>query len=134
MHKTQTNFSALVASFLIVAPVPSMANPINRFFEECDRYKIVETYVEGSYDRHGRYQEGYVKTRREKVPCRSGSNWSSHSGSTRPKQIKRCSSEGKTLGGLLGGGLAASLSKEDAFSWAIPLGAVLGMGIAGGDC
>ena len=131
---TQMNFSALVASFLIAAPAPLMANPINRFFEECDRYKIVETYVTGSYDRHGRYQEGYVKSRREKLPCRSGSNWSSHSGNSRPNQVKRCSSEGTTLGGLLGGGLAASLSKKDAYAWAIPLGAVLGMGVAGGDC
>ena len=114
------NFSALVASFLIAAPAPLMANPINRFFEECDRYKIVETYVAGSYDRHGRYQEGYVKSRREKLPCRSGSNWSSHSGSTRPKQIKRCSSEGKTLGGLLGGFLAVTyVIKKNNLRWGI---------------
>ena len=123
--------SALITLSLFVAPVPSMANPISRVFEECDRYKIHETYVSGSYDRQGRYQEGYVKSRRVKVPC-GISGWSS--GNTRPKQIKRCSSEGTTLGGLLGGGLAASLPKKDAYSWAIPLGAVLGMGVAGGDC
>ena len=39
-----------------------------------------------------------------------------------------------TTGGLLGGGLAAAISKKDAYAWSIPLGAVLGMGIANADC
>ena len=39
-----------------------------------------------------------------------------------------------TAGGLLGGGLAAALSKKDAYGWSVPLGAVLGMGIANADC
>ena len=39
-----------------------------------------------------------------------------------------------TTGGLLGGGLAASISKKDAYAWSIPLGAVLGMDIANADC
>ena len=39
-----------------------------------------------------------------------------------------------TTGGLLGGGLAAAISKKDAYAWSIPLGAVLGMGIANTDC
>ena len=45
-----------------------------------------------------------------------------------------CSSTSTTKGGLLGGGLAAALSKKDAYGWSIPLGAVLGMGIANADC
>jgi len=39
-----------------------------------------------------------------------------------------------TLGGLIGGGIAASLSKSDAYSWSIPLGAVLGAGIGNAGC
>ncbi len=39
-----------------------------------------------------------------------------------------------TTGGLLGGGLAAAISKKDAYAWSIPLGAVLGMGIANAEC
>tara|TARA_Y100001978_G_scaffold41463_1_gene36967 strand:- start:127 stop:234 length:108 start_codon:yes stop_codon:yes gene_type:complete len=35
---------------------------------------------------------------------------------------------------LIGGGLAAAMSKKDAYAWSIPLGAVLGMGIANADC
>ena len=45
-----------------------------------------------------------------------------------------CSSSNATTGGLLGGGLAAAISKKDAYAWSIPLGAVLGMGIANADC
>ena len=39
-----------------------------------------------------------------------------------------------TLGGLIGGGIAASLSKRDAYGWSIPLGAVLGAGIGNAEC
>ena len=45
-----------------------------------------------------------------------------------------CSSGNATTGGLIGGGLAAAISKKDAYAWSIPLGAVLGMGIANADC
>ena len=45
-----------------------------------------------------------------------------------------CSSGNATTGGLIGGGLAAAISKKDAYAWSLPLGAVLGMGIANADC
>ena len=45
-----------------------------------------------------------------------------------------CISDNATKAGLIGGGLAAAISKKDAYAWSIPLGAVLGMGIANADC
>ena len=45
-----------------------------------------------------------------------------------------CLPSSTTAGGLLGGGFAAALSKKDAYGWSIPLGAVLGMGIANAHC
>ena len=45
-----------------------------------------------------------------------------------------CSSGNATTGGLIGGGLAAAISKEDAYAWSIPLGAVLGMSMGIADC
>ena len=45
-----------------------------------------------------------------------------------------CSSGNATKGELIGGGLAAAISKKDAYAWSIPLGAVLSMGIANADC
>tara|TARA_Y100001968_G_scaffold231342_1_gene214125 strand:+ start:484 stop:921 length:438 start_codon:yes stop_codon:yes gene_type:complete len=47
---------------------------------------------------------------------------------------RSCGSSNATTGGLLGGGLAAVISKKDAYAWSIPLGALLGMGIANADC
>ena len=38
------------------------------------------------------------------------------------------------LGALVGGGIAASLSAVDAYGWSIPLGLVLGKGIANSEC
>ena len=49
------------------------------------------------------------------------------------KTIPNCSGR-TTAGGLIGGGIAASLSKSDAYSWSIPLGAVLGAGIGNNEC
>jgi predicted CDP-diglyceride synthetase/phosphatidate cytidylyltransferase len=49
------------------------------------------------------------------------------------KRTPKCTGS-TTLGGLIGGGIAASLSKSDAYSWSIPLGAVLGAGIANAEC
>ena len=49
------------------------------------------------------------------------------------KPIKKCTGN-TTIGGLIGGGLAASLSKKDAYGWSIPLGAVLGAGVGNAGC
>ena len=40
----------------------------------------------------------------------------------------------RATGGLLGGGLAAAVSKKDAWGWAIPLGAVVGLGVGDANC
>ena len=40
----------------------------------------------------------------------------------------------RATGGLLGGGLAAAVSKKDAWGWAIPLGTVVGLGVGNENC
>ena len=40
----------------------------------------------------------------------------------------------RATSGLLGGGLAAAVSKKDAWGWAIPLGAVFGLGVGDANC
>lgn len=45
-----------------------------------------------------------------------------------------CNSGNATTGGLIGGGLAAAISKKDAYAWSIPFGTWLGIGIANIDC
>jgi len=45
-----------------------------------------------------------------------------------------CSPTRTTLGGLLGGGIAAAVSKSDSYGWSVPLGAVLGLGTSQIGC
>ena len=40
----------------------------------------------------------------------------------------------RATGGVLGGGLAAAISKKDAWGWTIPLGAVVGLGVGDANC
>ena len=86
---------------------------------------------------------GYVKSYSEKVaiPCNSNRNALNHyhqktepqTSYVKHKPAPKCTGS-TTLGGLIGGGLAASLSKSDSYGWAIPLGAVLGAGIGNAEC
>ena len=129
----------LLASLFLI-PFPLLAHN-NKNFEECTRYEIKETYHEGYYNSHGKYVSGYVSSNRVKVPCvvSQASNHYHYDSKPVPasfnqyNQISKCNSSG-TLGGLLGGGLAASLSKKDAYGWSIPLGAVLGVGLGRSGC
>ena len=110
---------------------PRFRGRTNTYHEEfC--YKYVEKYVPGYYNKHGRYVGGYVKSRKEKVPC-----WSIN----RPSYPDRYEDpapnvgggvddnscvEGAVLGGILGGGADAAASRGDGRWWAIPLGIVGG--------
>ena len=106
--------------------------------KKCFRYVYREQYVPGNS-----ISPGYVKSYNEKVsiPCYGRRKVFNHyhqkiEPQTSYKKFKsapKCT--GNTmLGGLIGGGIAASLSKSDAHSWSIPLGAVLGAGIGNNEC
>ena len=110
---------------------PRFRGRTNTYHEEfCYRYK--EQYVPGYYNKHGRYVGGYVKSKKERVPC-----WSIN----RPSYPDRYEDpapnvgggvddnscvEGAVLGGILGGGAGAAASRGDGRWWAIPLGVVSG--------
>jgi len=104
---------------------------------KCFRYEYREQYIPGNS-----MSPGYIKSYNEKVsiPCnnhRKVFNYH-HTPKTQTSYMKfkrapKCTSS-TTLGGLIGGGLAASLSKRDAYGWTIPLGAVLGAGIGNAEC
>ena len=105
---------------------------------KCFRYEYRENYVPGNS-----MSPGYVKSYNEKVsvPCNSHSSALKHYHyETKPQTsfveypaATKCTAT-TTLGGLIGGGIAASLSKKDAYSWTIPLGAVLGAGLGNAEC
>ena len=105
---------------------------------KCFRFEYKEYYVPGNS-----ISRGYVKSYNEKisVPCDNYKSLSNHPhyqikpkpSYTTYKPASKCASS-TTLGGLIGGGLAASLSRRDAYGWSIPLGAVLGAGIGNAEC
>ena len=106
--------------------------------KKCFRYVYREQYIPGNS-----MSPGYVKSYNEKVsiPCYGRRKVLNHyhqkiepqTSYMKYKSVPKCT--GSTmLGGLIGGGIAASLSKSDAYSWSIPLGAVLGAGIGNNEC
>ena len=104
---------------------------------KCFRYEYREEYIPGNS-----MSPGYVKSFNEKVsiPCNSHGKVFNHQHKVKPQTsyvkydpAPKCTGN-TTLGGLIGGGIAASLSKSDAYSWSIPLGAVLGAGIGNAGC
>ena len=108
------------------------------FEKKCFRLEYREYYVPGNS-----ISPGYVKSYNEKVsvPCNTQSRLLENNNyKTKPrtsyvkyKSFPKCTAS-TTLGGLIGGGIAASISKSDAYGWAIPLGAVLGAGLGNAEC
>ena len=105
---------------------------------KCFRYEYREQYIPGNS-----ISPGYVKFYNEKVsiPCNTYRKVINHydqqiapqASYVKYKSVRKCVGS-TTLGGLIGGGIAASLSKTDAYGWTIPLGAVLGAGIGNAEC
>jgi hypothetical protein len=119
-------FKSLLLSTLLLLPTSALAQ--QRVYTE----SYVEEYIPGYYNVYGQYVAGYVRTNRRRIPCAYTSYQPTY---VEPVYAQpRCNPARTTLGGLLGGGIAAAVSKKDAWSWAIPLGAVLGTGAANVNC
>jgi hypothetical protein len=136
------NLKAILIAGLIVSPVPALAQQTN-IYSVCTNYQ--ENYTPGYYDQYGNYVQGRVNTERYNVQCGTGTYYRPNGGTVYQSPVsapvpqpgygrRYCSPARTTLGGLLGGGIAAAVSKKDAWSWAIPLGAVLGSGAAQAGC
>lgn len=126
------NLKAILLSTVLLIPTASFAQ--QRVYTESYCYENVEEYVPGYYNRYGQYVGGYVKSDRRRVPCGYNSYQPQYQYPQQQVQPRRCNPARTTLGGLIGGGTAAALSKPDAYGWSIPLGAVLGMGMAQAGC
>ena len=147
-------FHSLLAAAMFLTPVGVLADEYQRGYttqRSCYKNEYTEEYVPGTQG-----SPGYVKsfTNTIEVPC-TGNSFNSvrrrHYSLPNHRHYRRndnqvlvsksylkhgvsCSAGNTTTGGLIGGGLAAALSKKDAYGWSVPLGAVLGMGIANADC
>lgn len=136
------NFKAVLLASLIASPIPALAQQTN-IYSVCTNYQ--ENYSPGYYDQYGNYIQGNVNTQRYNTQCGTGTYYRPNGGNVYQSPVNApvaqpsygrgyCSPARTTLGGLLGGGIAAAVSKRNAYGWAVPLGAVLGTGLANATC
>ena len=144
-----------LVALLLLSSVPVNAHESQRGYitqRSCYKETYREEYIAGT-----RESQGYVKSFTDKVevPCNplakvhhhhhrpiTSYNYSRtrYYQPTTTYRVSRsnpsssaCRSS-RATGGLLGGGLAAAVSKKDAWGWAIPLGAVVGLGVGDANC
>lgn len=126
MMTKMTKFPVILLSSLLISS-PALADGYRTYqggyAEEhsCYRYEYREEYVPGTSS-----NPGYVRNYREKVqvPCNRGLNVQRHT--PRRNVDDNSCVEGAILGGILGGGAGAAMSRGDGRWWAIPLGIVGG--------
>ena len=121
----------LFASALLLSSVPVVADNYQAGYSSsktCYRSEYREEYVPGTED-----DPGYVKSWKETIEFPCETNKVSITSPTRTVIEKRYEvvddndcTDGKIAGGILGGGLAAAVSRGDGRWWAIPLGVVAG--------
>jgi len=149
-----------LVALLLLSSVPVNAHESQRGYttqRSCYKETYREEYVAGT-----RESQGYVKSFTDKVevPCsplakvhhhyhhhhhhRSVPTYNySRTRYYQPTTTYRVSRSNpsssacrssRATGGVLGGGLAAAVSKKDAWGWTIPLGAVIGLGVGDANC
>ena len=114
---------------IALTPVSTLASEYQEGYSasrNCFKTEYREEYIPGTAD-----NPGYVQSFQEtiEVPCRHSADSLRNGGYTRKTTIEYDNNDctdGKIAGGILGGGLAAAISRGDGRWWAIPLGAVLG--------
>ena len=119
---------AAIMAAVLLAPAPAIAAyslPGGVEQQKCFKRIYREKYVPGT-----RKNPGYVHSWTEKVevPCYSGPSRPVPDSVRRPAPQADDNSciEGSVLGGILGAGAGAALSRNDGRLWAIPLGIVGG--------
>ena len=112
--------SLLLLPLLLVLSAPSQAQQVTEF---CEQTQHREVYTPGYHDGYGNYIQGRVRTESYKVGCRNTS--AQHYYQQEP-QKRSCRPTSALLGALIGGGVAAGVSKSDAYGWSVPLGGVGG--------
>jgi hypothetical protein len=122
---------AILLSTLLVLPAPAFSQQTN-VFDECKRYIHKEQYLPGYYDNQGNYRSGRIKKYRERVPCNNSGGYQTNQ--SQRQQRVGCNRGSRVLSGLLGGGIAAAVSKSDAYAWSIPLGVVSGVALDRAGC
>ena len=123
---TVTNWCNICSFFSICWWSAAVFRGQRNTYHESFCYKNTEEYVPGYYDKYGKYVGGYVRYNKKKVPC---NNHYHHNTDPYPNvgtEDNNSCVEGSILGGILGGGAGAAMSRGDGRWWAIPLGIVSG--------
>ena len=143
-----------LVALLLLSSVPVNGHESERGYttkRTCFKETYQEEYVAGT-----RESKGYVKSflARVEVPCTplakvhhhhrpiTSYNYSRtrYYQPTTTYRVSRSNSSSsacrssRATGGVLGGCLAAAVSKKDAWGWSIPLGAVIGLGVGDANC
>lgn len=119
------------------------AQQVNEYLT-CKKYR--ETYTPGFYDNYGRYVQGSVVTQEYRANCQTGAA----TGPANPAPYQQtqyqqpyvaprtyynggvyCNPTRSALGALLGGGVAASMSRGNGYYWSVPVGAAIGGALFG---
>ena len=111
----------VMLSFLMF-PTPLLAQQVNTY-AVCTQNR--EIYQPGGYDQYGNYVPGGVRVQSYNVPCNSGNQYYSNNNGS------GCRPGPTILGALLGGGVAASMSRGDGYAWSVPVGAAIGGALFG---
>ncbi len=109
---------------LILFSVPVKAQQVNNY-TVCTQNR--EVYQPGGYDQYGNYIPGDVSIQTYNVPCNnSNREYMSPNQNYNNNGGIHCDPTKTFLGAILGGGVAASMSRGDGYSWSVPLGAFIG--------
>jgi len=121
----------LIASLIAISSVsPAFADDYQRGYSSsktCYKSEYREEYIPGTED-----DPGYVRSWKETIefPCQNNSATIQRPTRTVVERHYEVDdndcTDGKIAGGILGGGLAAAVSRGDGRWWAIPLGVVAG--------
>ena len=128
----------LITALALGTSLPAEANSFQSGFSTsrvCTRMEYREEYVPGTHRK-----PGYIRTFKErvKVPCRNQARVTQPTYRSAPYQRfdNNDCSDGTVMGGILGGGIATSISRGKDRWWAIPAGifggSMLGCQIDGG--
>ena len=119
-----------LASLLLLSSTPTLAGEQQAGYSNqrsCFKTEYREEYIPGTED-----SPGYVRSWKETIEFPCERNRATITTPTRTVVERHYEvadndcTDGKIAGGILGGGLAAAISRGEGRWWAIPLGAVVG--------
>ena len=122
-----------LAAALLLSSTPLVADEYQAGYSSsrsCYRSEYREEYIPGTED-----SPGYVRSWKETIEFPCERNRATITTPTRTVVERHYEvddndcTDGKIAGGILGGGLAAAVSRGDGRGWAIPLGVVAGSAI-----